>query len=138
MSNPFRVGKRHEGQVGAHHGGKYEAEKKGVEVPGPGNYSPNIRFVEEKLTHGFTFGSRAGSLEDLKKLASKTIVPGPGNYNTEATTMAKRSPVFGSEIRPGVALKSMIKNPGPGSYADLLDTAKASSPKYRYVHELTT
>ncbi len=96
-------------------------------VPGPGNYNPNMKLVEEPTTRAFSFTGRSGSAEPPKRGKS----PGPGNYNAEASTMTKHGPVFGNEKRPGVEIKPLVKNPGPGAYNSPL-VPRTSSPKYKY------
>jgi len=115
--------------------GRSDAEQKPVvNVPGPGQYSPNAELVAARLTHPYSFGNRSGSVEMPKEI-TKSMAPGPGNYAVlEAAVVTRRkspSPVFGHEIRPGVEIKTMVKNPGPGSYK-ASNLVKPESPRVKY------
>ena len=114
--------------------GKADADKKpNLLVPGPGQYSPNSKAIEEKLTHGYSFTGRTSSVE-MPKEASKQV-PGPGNYNhMDAVAVVKGrspAPVFGNEQRPGMEIKPMVKNPGPGTYTSSV-LNKTDSPHFKY------
>ena len=99
-------------------------------VPGPGNYKPKMDFVEGRLTYGYSFGERIGSV-----IVSQNTVPGPGIYEAEIYKNVKQrnpSPVFGHEQRPGVEIKHNVKNPGPGTYVPGTDSTMTKSPKAQY------
>lgn len=105
-------------------------------MPGPGNYSPSTKMVEEPITHGYSFGARSGSMELPNEKMSKTVVPGPGNYNIDSSSPAKKGAVFGTEQRPGVALQAQIKNPGPGAYSGGSNSPKNGSPTYKQEYNI--
>ncbi len=94
-----------------------------TEVPGPGNYSPSMRLVEETVVHGISFAG-------VPVPAEKSLAPGPGNYDSVVSSMAKHGPVFGHEQRHSIETQSTIKNPGPGAY-NSPEQSKTSSPKFK-------
>ena len=110
--------------------GKYAAEKIVTDVPGPGKYCPNGKVSETAIAHGFTFGHRSGSIEGSPKHASKTLVPGPGNYQVEGSFMVKKGGVFGTEIRPSIEGKQKVKIPGPGAYEFTSTVRMGKAPNY--------
>mmetsp|Transcript_19888 Transcript_19888/g.22197 ORF Transcript_19888/g.22197 Transcript_19888/m.22197 type:complete len:149 (+) Transcript_19888:414-860(+) len=112
------------------------------EVPGPGHY----KSTQDINPEGQYCSSKFKNVKSLPYLPSgkrfkekRSDVPGPGkydptqNYFLQANKTKKKPFGFGKDSRKSMAIKEIIKNPGPGSY----DLPGAFSPSDEYYNTKT-
>jgi hypothetical protein len=112
---------------------------KGKDVPGPGQYNPNPKVIEEANSNryflflsinvfSFSFGQKP-----LESFLKPSDIPGPGAYQMRSTFLTS-----GSGGRIGTAKsrnrisKSFSEVPGPGTYAAPRPITKNTAPKYSF------
>lgn len=113
--------------------GRHIYEKNpGAGVPGPGNYSPSTKIIDPSITVPFSFASKIGASIIKHGLSSQVFNPGPGKYDVVPNILTKKGAVFGTEQRPGVEIKAVVKIPGPGAYNSMKIPGKPSMPNIKY------
>lgn len=97
---------------------------KTIEVPGPGQYNPNLSTIKQQ-----TPGGRIGTgKRDGFNFREAGSIPGPGHFNIgDDWTKNMRNPGFGASNRYNVA--SSKDGPGPGNY-NLDERTLNSAPSY--------
>jgi len=95
--------------------------------PGPGTYSGDTKLNVIKKEPAWGMGS--GKRVDLAFEKKKLFQTAPGQYEDKfnSTKYKAASWGFGSEQRPEVAPKAVIKNPAPSQYS--LPSKMVSGPK---------
>ena len=91
-------------------GGKLEdlEFKKRNYVPGPGTHDPEKRNDIPSMK----FGSGQRS-----EMNTKSLSPGPGGYDQDASRIQKAAPRFGFGTSTREEVKTKLKVPGPGNYS---------------------
>ena len=81
-------------------------------LPGPGQYSEGINFLNSKNNNAYKFGRSTKNFQDV----NKSDIPGPGSYLSPDLIGKEASKVSIAPKRPDTAIFKAREVPGPGSY----------------------
>lgn len=100
--------------------------------PGPAAYNPIFQTIQGQLTFRYTFAQRPNT-------SYSTISPGPGQYSLRSQFLERGGTAFPQSSRNNKIQKRNNKesSPGPGSYNSNNNTLLTSSPKYKYLINIT-
>lgn len=91
--------------------GKEEKQK-----PGPGTYAGDVKFRTMRTEAAWSMGK--GTRHDLAFEKKKSFQTSPGQYDPFYQTTKEKLPLwkFGSETRPALTPKHVLRNPPPTAY----------------------